>query len=480
MSPIEPGRSQLSYHDDDMTLTSVGRIVGTSTLTIEGRLSDINNDNNHIMTRHNHINSVHSESGGFNFNSSSTVSETKSITSGRMGSRKHPSFKSDRSNVKFRNDVDDDVRMSTRRLRASESSSSDYETDDESSGDDDDDHLRKNSKSKGRHDRGLKQTNMSTMSASQLTPDVVKTFFSDQKKDGNGNSHQLSSNSHSRGGGSFQNNVLIKDDETYDYGDRDDDSQRSLSYEQRRLKEERERNARKAAAAAARAEMEGPFIKTDDVDRYRRTLDTPLSRTAVGVAGAATIGCMLMGPVGLLVGAAAVGIGIGYMQIPAEERQNMNDKASEAVRHAQESAFQASEKLSNSCVTTYRDSGISEHVPPEVQTCCSGIVGGNNGVAGGGGIDSNDRSNPDTKGSRILLENNFDAADARQNAKNLGVSDGYDNAHHGESILKNAIADGRNIIVSPSQTISRARGKQQGKVACLREGPFLSIQALSY
>ena len=210
----------------------------------------------------------------------------------------------------------------------------------------------------------------SNMSASQMTPDVAAFF-------------EQSSETKSRS---------IRDDDTYDYGDRDDDeeeeddmlaaavtatgsahddtdSQGSLSYEQRKKKIEQERVARAAAVAAAKAEMEGPFMKQDDVEHYRKVVDTPLGRTAAGVAAAATVGCILLGPLGLFLGVAAVGIGVGYMQIPEEQRQNMNSKVTDAMKSAHESAIDASEKLSVNCLATYKDSGMAEHVPVEMETC---------------------------------------------------------------------------------------------------------------
>lgn len=218
----------------------------------------------------------------------------------------------------------------------------------------------------------------SNMSASQMTPDVAGFF--DQTTVASAVSAPRSA----------------KDDDTYDYGDRDevindaldeeeddddedddedDASQGSLSYEQRKQKMEREREARDAAVAAAKAELDGPFMQQDDVEHYRKAVDTPLGRTAAGVAVAASFGCILLGPVGLLVGAAAVGIGAGYMQIPEEQRQNMSKKATEAVKNAHDSAYVCSEKISNSCALSYRDSGMADHVPVEIETCCTTLAG---------------------------------------------------------------------------------------------------------
>jgi hypothetical protein len=61
------------------------------------------------------------------------------------------------------------------------------------------------------------------------------------------------------------------------------------------------------------------------------------------------------------------------MQIPEEQRRNMQEKASEALRGAHESAMNASEAVSMSCAKSYRESGMDEHVPLEMKTCCTAI-----------------------------------------------------------------------------------------------------------
>lgn len=223
--------------------------------------------------------------------------------------------------------------------------------------------------------------NEQSMSASQMTPDVAAFF---EKQPG-----------HSR----FSNTK--DDDDTYDYSARDGnvfesktfdshreddvDSQGSMSYTKRREKETKakEEEARKKAAAAAKAGMENPFVHQDDVEHYRKTLDRPELKTGLGVVAAATIGCVVLGPVGLLVGAAAVGIGVGVMQIPEEQRSNMCDKAAEAVKGAHESAVHASEALSQSCANTYQTSGCADHVPQEMKTCCSALDEANSVKADG-------------------------------------------------------------------------------------------------
>ena len=230
------------------------------------------------------------------------------------------------------------------------------------------------------------------------------------------------------------------DENTYDYGDRDDnDSQGSLSYEQRRLKGVREKEARDAAVAAAKAEMEGPFVKKEDIEHYRSSLDTPVVKTVAGVAGAAALGCIAVGPVGLLLGAAAVGIGVGVMQIPEEQRSNLCNKATDAMKGAQESALNASESISDSCANTYRESGIADHIPVEMQSCSAPTNESRAKVdnESGKGNDAGRETSMQESGKRV------DAAG--ENTKNKNTA-------------------------PPPASSKRVGNKHQDKVSCLQEG----------
>lgn len=184
--------------------------------------------------------------------------------------------------------------------------------------------------------------------SSQLTPDVASFFEESQRR-------FLHPNSPTPG----------EDDEVA--------SQGSESFAQRKERERLELAAREAAVEKAKAEMEGPFLKAEDVDYYKKSMDTPMVKTAAGVAVAATVGCVVLGPVGLLVGAAAVGIGVGIMQIPAEQRQNLEEKASRTLRQVSDTALSASESLSAACANSCQESGLADHVPDEVNNCCAAI-----------------------------------------------------------------------------------------------------------
>jgi len=159
------------------------------------------------------------------------------------------------------------------------------------------------------------------------------------------------------------------DERTFDYGERDaaDDDDESVTFEQRK---EAARKAKEAAKTRKEGFVDGaknPLLNTEDVSYFRQTLDTPAAKVTGGLVAAGTIGCLLLGPVGLLVGAAAVGIGVGVMQIPEEQRAHVKDKAVKTAHQATESVVNASEVLSSSCAAGCHDLGVADHLPSDVK-----------------------------------------------------------------------------------------------------------------
>lgn len=169
------------------------------------------------------------------------------------------------------------------------------------------------------------------------------------------------------------------DDRTFDYGDRDDDSNGSASFavRQRRLADPSPPEPQ-PSTEGKETKQTGPssLINKDDVEHYTRSLGSPAIRVGAGVVGAITVGCLILGPAGLLAGAAVVGLGVGVMQIPEEERQKLQTKVQKAVSQAHEKAVDATESLSNSCAATYEESGVAEHLPP-----CLALPSADNAVA---------------------------------------------------------------------------------------------------
>ena len=155
-----------------------------------------------------------------------------------------------------------------------------------------------------------------------------------------------------------------------------------------------------------------------------------------------------MGPVGVLLGAAAVGIGVGVMQIPEEQRKNMVDKASETMSNVQEQAISASETMTMSCAASYKDSGLAEHIPAEMTKFCA--------------VSEDDL---DMHANTIEPHIKSEDSEAVRLDHAAGHAGGGGGDHHHLPMLKNQEA--RNPT-SPSH----ARSLRSKNVACLRHGMF--------
>jgi type II secretory pathway pseudopilin PulG len=81
---------------------------------------------------------------------------------------------------------------------------------------------------------------------------------------------------------------------------------------------------------------------------------------------------MLLGPAGVIIGAASVGLGVGVLQMPEEQRENINQKAAKAIEQAHDTVKTASESLSNSCAVACENTRVGEKYP-EVTECCSQV-----------------------------------------------------------------------------------------------------------
>eukprot|EP00986_Skeletonema_menzelii_P012708 scaffold7158_cov151-Skeletonema_menzelii.AAC.5 len=128
-----------------------------------------------------------------------------------------------------------------------------------------------------------------------------------------------------------------------------------------------------------RQDVGGFTSEKDTNDKVDEVLNKPNVKTALGVAAAATIGAAILGPVGVLVGAASVGIGIGVMQIPEEQRSNAASHASTSLEKARAVALDISESMGKSCARMYeKETGkdpkdaLGNVVPDEIMDrCCS-------------------------------------------------------------------------------------------------------------
>ena len=255
------------------------------------------------------------------------------------------------------------------------------------------------------------------------------------------------------------------DDRTFDYGDREDDESNGSASQVARRRREAERRARESDQlqqsqppyrhgsgnqnngpdTPRTAASESPLMSQDEVDKV---IETPAFKVGCGVVGAATVGCMILGPVGLLVGAAAVGIGVGVMQIPEEHRNDMQDRAKQTIHKIHNKACDATEALSTSCLSHYKDSGVADHLPH----CLSGSD------AGGTVVDDH------------ISTQSESARRQRNNDGTNSLPGGAANHHLNPSNL----LSGPEAASGPTSATSQnsGRGWRNQKVACLREGAY--------
>ena len=153
----------------------------------------------------------------------------------------------------------------------------------------------------------------------------------------------------------------------------------------------------------------------------------------------------------MLLGAAAVGIGVGVMQIPEEQRNHMAEKASKTMAHVHENALNASEVLSSSCAAHYKDSGIAEHIPAEVSKFCAPSE------------DDIDASPHNVLGLNVKSQDSEVRLDQVTGACGGGVG--------ATDLPKLKNQDPRKPTTSPNQS----RSLRSKKVACLRHGGFGAV-----
>jgi hypothetical protein len=128
------------------------------------------------------------------------------------------------------------------------------------------------------------------------------------------------------------------------------------------------------------------------------------------------------------------------------------------VKSAQESALEASDTLSNTCLASYKDSGISEHVPVEMETCCASLAGMDGGVLPG--KKKRRKTNGDPDEDSMVQEDDEE----------------QDLDEHGNVVPSQERRKG----TTPTHHNSWLREKKE-KVSCLRKGkiiPLAQIHAL--
>jgi len=96
--------------------------------------------------------------------------------------------------------------------------------------------------------------------------------------------------------------------------------------------------------------------------------DPKLLQGAAALSAAAALGGIALGPLGIMIGAAALGLGVGVMQIPEEQRSGFQRRATLGFREAQDCVTSAGGHLSSNIITVCHKAGVdsSSVVPSTV------------------------------------------------------------------------------------------------------------------
>ena len=433
--------------DDDATLTSVHRIMEGKSSKHRSIPSDHNHNQSHsyeslLGQQQQQQQQNHSMSGRHNHNSyDSSVGPSWKLNRG--AGNKNSIWKEDEKSDKM------GYGTSNGRVLRTEYSS-DYDMDDV---------------------RSRQSTQFAEGPSSSQATDANDYFANSRYHNTNNTNSSLLQNNNNR--------RIDDDDRTFDYGDRDDDSNEGASYARRRREAEQRRprltassttnndlnnnNNRNSSSEQGIHQAGGPnvnngepmLLSKDDMEHLTMN-DSPALRLSAGVATVATVGLLVGGPVGLLAGVAAGGLSFGFMQIPEEERKKIQAQAEKAMSSFQTKACDASEAMSSSCINTYQDSGVAEHVP---QCLPSNIT---------------DQLVPNcpTGVSTVKSESIYNASGPIINSAHLNGTHagGTNNPEHAS-----AIAAGPLMEPKASSSIPHNERMRNKKVACLRNVRILPI-----
>eukprot|EP00804_Cyclotella_cryptica_P007112 CCRYP_014533-RB/>CCRYP_014533-RB protein AED:0.07 eAED:0.07 QI:14/1/1/1/1/1/5/86/847 len=106
-------------------------------------------------------------------------------------------------------------------------------------------------------------------------------------------------------------------------------------------------------------------------------LNKPHVKAVIGVGAAATLCAAILGPVGFLVGIASAGIGMGVLQIPEEQRNNVCNHATTSLVKARDVALELSDTVSTSCGKCMGNENGADAAAEVrnafIDRCCTGI-----------------------------------------------------------------------------------------------------------
>lgn len=171
----------------------------------------------------------------------------------------------------------------------------------------------------------------------------------------------------------------------------------------------------------------------------------------------------IFGPAGVLLGAAAVGLGVGVMQMPEEQRSQMKDKATAAAQQTYESAQIAAEAMGTTCATACIESGVADKIDPKFAKFVED--GAHNGC--GATIAATDlvQHNP-----CMPME-----GDTLSPAEGDSVAVGAASTSKNGSRATNGQIDGLNQAGADDSGSEKQVPKRRRKVACMRKGRIVPV-----
>ena len=173
----------------------------------------------------------------------------------------------------------------------------------------------------------------------------------------------------------------------------------------------------------------------------------------------------IFGPAGVLLGAAAVGLGVGVMQMPEEQRNQMKDKATAAAQQTYESAQIAADAMGTICATACIESGVAEKIDPKFAKFVED--GAHNGC--GATIAATDlvQHNP-------CMPMEGDTLSPAE-GDNSSVAVGAASASKNGSRATNGQSDGLNEAGADDSGSEKQVPKRRRKVACMRKGRIVPV-----
>mmetsp|Transcript_15790 Transcript_15790/g.34181 ORF Transcript_15790/g.34181 Transcript_15790/m.34181 type:complete len:1143 (-) Transcript_15790:99-3527(-) len=209
-------------------------------------------------------------------------------------------------------------------------------------------------------------------------------------------------------------------------------------------------------------------LNADDWKHFTEQVDQPQVKGALGASAAVVAGAAIFGPVGVLVGAAAVGIGVGVMQIPEEQRDTLKERATSAAHQTYESAQIAADAMGTSCATACAESGVAEKIDPKLAKFCAD--GAQNGC-GATIVDSDLINNNPCAHTEGAVDGKAGADETGAGAIGATREAG---SRHGA-----AISDGQHGGINTASGDESGNGEQlpkrRRKVACMRKGRIIPV-----